>query len=248
MGTKKNSALRPRNRLLPVLVVIIIIAAVILILGKTSFSLFQKTITTQNTNSPTSIQKTKAIPTSYQITNVSYYSRKNFCYEASMMMQLKYSGLTEQEVQNFKKILDVKGKGGPPDAFIGLKELNLIPKVRLAYSKNYNQKFDGFYKQTFGLSNSQIINLANSDEALLYLKQLVSSNIPVGALIQKGNHYVVVTGYDQSYIYISDPDPDFGIRKMTINDFVAEWANYKQDIHGDQIGFPGELGMIWLEK
>lgn len=59
---------------------------------------------------------------------------------------------------------------------------------------------------------------------------------------------MVVTGYDSNYIYLSDPDPNFGIRKMTINDFVAEWTNYKQDIKGDQIGFPGELGMIWLEK
>jgi len=246
MATRKNSVLQLRNITPFALVVIIIIAAVILILGKTSYSLFQKTITTGNPNPVT--QPIKVTPTSYQIANVSYYSRKNFCYEASLMMLLKYYGLKEEQVQTFKNVLANRGKGGPPDAFIGLKALNLISSVRLAYSKNYNQKFADFYKQTFGLSNNQIINFINSDEALSYLKQKISSNIPIGALIQKGNHYVVVTGYDQNYVYISDPDPDFGKRKMAINDFVAEWANYKQDIHGDQIGFPGELGMIWLEK
>lgn len=194
------------------------------------------------------VQQTKTAPASYQITNVPYYSQKGFCYGASMMMVLKHFGLGEQQVQKFKKILEEKGKGGPPDIFIGLKALNLINGVHLAYSKNYNQKFANFYKRALGLADKQIINFVNSEEALSFLKQKVSTNIPVITLIQGGIHYVVVTGYDQNDIYLNDPDPDFGKRKMAISDFLAEWTNYQQNIKGDQIGFPGEMGMIWLEE
>jgi ABC-type bacteriocin/lantibiotic exporter with double-glycine peptidase domain len=118
----------------------------------------------------------------------------------------------------------------------------------LAYSKNYNQKFADFYKRNFNLAEKQIINFASAEEGLSFLKQKVSVNLPVITLIQNGNHYVVVTGYDQNDIYLNDPDPDFGKRKMKINDFLAEWTNYNQNVKGDQIGFPGEMGMIWLEK
>ncbi len=194
------------------------------------------------------VQQTKTAPLSYQIADIPYYSQKNFCYGASMMMVLKHSGLGEQHVQKFKKILEEKGKGGPPDIFIGLKALNLISNIRLGYFKNYNQKFADFYKQNFGLADKQIINFSDSQEGLSFLKQKISANIPVITLIQNGNHYVVATGYDQNDIYLNDPDPDFGKRKMTINDFLAEWTNYEQNIKGDQIGFPGEMGMIWLEK
>jgi uncharacterized protein YvpB len=193
------------------------------------------------------VQQTKTAPLSYQIADVPYYSQKGFCYGVSTMMILKYSGLGEQQVQKFKKILEEKGRGGPPDIFIGLKELNLINSVRLVYSKNYNQKFADFYKRNFNLGENQIINFANFEEGL-FLKQKISAGIPVIVLIQRGNHYVVVTGYDQEFIYLNDPDLDFGKRKMAISDFLAEWENYKQDIKGDQIGFPGEMGMIWLEK
>jgi len=241
----KSKKISARQKRLPPLVIflgILIVAAITFSLVKNFFP--KKT----KEKSEFTVQQTKTAPTSYQITNVPYYSQKNFCYGASMMMVLRYSGLGEQQVQKFKKILEEKGKGGPPDIFIGLKALNMINGIRLAYSKNYNQKFADFYKRNFNLLEKQIINFANSEEALSFLKQKVSSNIPVITLIQNGNHYVVVTGYDQSDFYFNDPDPDFGKRKMAISDFLTEWTNYKQDVEGDQIGFPGEMGMIWLEK
>jgi len=188
------------------------------------------------------------LPSTYQIADVPYYAWKNFCYAGSVMMVLRFNGLSDNQVQGFKQILQTKGRGGPPDTFIGLRSLELLNKVHLAYSKNYNQQFERFYQQEFGVPGSQIDYLAGTDEALAYLKRLVSSNIPVIALIQKGNHYVVVTGYDGNYIYISDPDPDYGQRKIAIADFLNEWQEYRQDLKGDQIGFPGEYGMIWLEK
>lgn len=242
MKSEKNS---PRQKGLPlwvILVGVLIVAAIAFPAVKNFFPKTSKEKSTPLT------QQTKTAPASYQITDVPYYGQKDFCYGASMMMVLKHSGLGEQQVQKFKKILEEKGKGGPPDIFIGLKALNLINSVRLAYSKNYNQKFADFYKRNFNLGENQIINFANPEEGLSFLKQKISADIPVIVLIQGGNHYVVVTGYDQNDIYLNDPDPDFGKRKMAINDFLTEWTNYQQNVEGDQIGFPGEMGMIWLEK
>ena len=79
---------------------------------------------------------------------------------------------------------------------------------------------------------------------------MVSSGTPLIALIQKGNHYVVVTGYDEKLVYINDPDPDVGVTKMSVDEFLGQWQNYKQDLgkgRGD-MGFPGEYGMLWLER
>lgn len=187
------------------------------------------------------------IPLAHQIQNVPYYSEKNFCYGASAMMILGYYGFSEEEVQNYRNIVKTKGKGGPPDAFLGFEEYDLVDNVHIAYSQNYNSRDAQFYDRFLKNADQQKIIFADQEQALKKLKELVSQNILVITLIQQGNHYVVVTGYDEGYIYINDPDPDFKQRKMALADFLAEWRDYKQDVGGN-IGFPGEYGMIWLDR
>lgn len=195
--------------------------------------------------SPTKV--VQEIPPSYKIEDVPYYGEKNFCYGASAMMILKYYGFSEEEVSNFKKIVKTKGKGGPPDIFLGFRDLGLENKVFIAYSQDYDSRYAQFYSEMLEQIKGQKLVLEDEASALEHLKKLVSYNIPVIALIQQGNHYVVVYSYDQDYIYINDPDPDIGVRTVALVDFLAEWKDYKQDVSGN-IGFPGEYGMIWLDK
>jgi len=94
------------------------------------------------------------------------------------------------------------------------------------------------------------------------LKKLVFSDVLVIVDVHYGNHFVVVTGYDENYIYINDPGDDNGYEyedgyyqehtKLSINQFFKEWGISRQwktlaEKEG-AIGFPGDFGMIWLEK
>lgn len=203
-------------------------------------------------------EEIKEIPSSYHIQDVPIYQENNFCYGASAMMLAKYAGLTEQEVQEFKTAIK-SGKGGPPDMFNGFRELDMIDKVRIGYSKNYVKEYANFYNsQVLTNPKEQTTLFENKNEAFENLKQLISSNTPVIILIHSGNHYVVATGYNEKYVYTNDPgyddgytykidsDPNLKQRRIATNDFLAEWTI--KSFEGGGIGFPGDYGMIWLEK
>jgi len=211
---------------------------------------------------PKEQEKQSEIPRSYHIKNPPYYREDGFCWGASAIMLMMDYGLPENEVQNIITVLK-SGPGGTPDMFMGFNDFGVIDKVKIAYSKDYIKEFADFYNQQILVkSEEQVILLDNQTIALNYLKKLVFSDVLVIVDVHYGNHFVVVTGYDENYIYINDPGNDNGYgyeerpyqehTKLSINKFLKEWRISRQwktlaEKEG-AIGFPGDFGMIWLEK
>jgi hypothetical protein len=179
------------------------------------------------------------------------------------MMLMKNYGFSEEEVQEFRDILKT-GYGGHPDMFKGFAKFDIIDDVRLAYAQNYIQEFADFYNQKIlPYPERQVILLDDQTTALNYLKKLISSDILVMVDIHYGTHFVIATGYDENYIYLNDPGFDGGEykygeegyqekTKMSVERFLQEWnisqqEKLLQEMPG-AIGFPGDYGMVWLEK
>lgn len=206
--------------------------------------------------------ETKSFPASYYIENPPYYREDGFCWGGSAIMLMKDYGLKEEEVQDIRKVLK-SGPGGTPDMFLGFNDFGVIDKVRIAYSKDFIKEFADFYNHQILVNpKEQTILLDDQTYALDYLKKLVSSDVLVIADVHYGNHFVVVTGYDEDYIYINDPGRDDAYEyekgyyeeqsKISIDQFLKEWGISKQEKtmaeKKDAIGFPGDYGMIWLVK
>jgi len=199
------------------------------------------------------------IPAFYHIKNPPYYREDGFCWGASAMMLMMYEGFLESEIQEFRNILK-NGRGGPPDMFLGFEEFNVLDRIRIAYSKDYNKEAAVFYnRQLLADPEEQVIILANENDALRKLKELISSDVLVVIIGHHGNHYMVVTGYDEGYIYINDPGIDnvyltkYGEKyqekiKMSIDRFFEQWTVSGFEGGERGISFPGDFGMIWLEK
>ncbi len=202
------------------------------------------------------------LPSTYHIENPSYYREDGFCWGGSAIMLMMDYGLPENEVQNIRTALK-SGYGGTPDMFLGFDKFGVIDKVRIAYSKNYIKEFADFYnRQILIRPEQQTIFLDDHTDALNCLKRLVSSDVLVIADVHYGNHFVVITGYDEDYIYINDPgrDDEYGYEegyyeeqsKISISQFLKEWGISQQEKtlaeKEGAIGFPGDYGMIWLEK
>ena len=177
------------------------------------------------------------------------------------MLMMEHN-LTEQRFQELRTALK-SGLGGTPDMFLGFQEFGVIEDVRMTYSKDYIKEFADFYdNQILVKPEKQVILLETQDAALSQLKGLVSSDVLVIADVHYGNHFVVVTGYDEDYIYINDPGKDTGYEyeeeqyeehaKISISQFLKEWGISKQEMTMQEmkgaIGFPGDYGMIWLEQ
>lgn len=209
-------------------------------------------------------QEEEKIPLSYHIENPPYYREDGFCWGASAIMLMMDQGLIG--IESVREAMK-SGFGGTPDMFRGFTEFGVMDKVRIAYSKDYIEEFADFYNQHVLVNpDNQVVLLDNQMGALNKLKELISSDILVIADIHYGNHFVVVTGYDEDYIYINDPGYDGGYNedhgyeggsyqehaKVSISQFLKEWSvseQYKSlsDMEG-AIGFPGDWGMIWLQK
>ena len=201
----------------------------------------------------------REIPSSYQIENPSYYREDGFCWGASAIMLMMDYGLEEEEIGEFREVLK-SGLGGPPDMFMGFSEFGVIEKVKMAYSKDNIEEFANFYNQQILVNpKNQVVLLENQEEALNKLKKLISSDVLVMIMGHYGNHYMVATGYDENYIYLNDPGIDnvFFQKvdwqdeyeekiKMAEDNFVEQWT--VSEFEGGGIGFPGDYGMIWLEK
>jgi len=199
------------------------------------------------------------IPVSYHIKNPPYYREDGFCWGASAIMLMMDYGLSENEIQGFRTILK-NGRGGPPDMFMGFKEFGILDKIRIAYSKNYDKESADFYNhQLLANPEEQVVILEDENEALEKLKELISTDILVMIIGHHGNHYMVVTGYGDDYIYINDPGIDnvyltkYGEKyqektKMLIDRFFEQWTVSGFEGGERGINFPGDYGMIWLEK
>lgn len=231
----------------------VIVILVLLIIGAGIYYFVKKSqkseVSTTPASSPTVTATTKTTLVEYQIKDVPYYAEAGFCYGASTMMVLEYKGLTKDQVEEYKSAVK-KGKGGPPDMFIGLENLGLKKYVYMAYSKDYNQEFAKSYNSFVNDATKQVKTFASQDEALKKLKELISQDNPAIVIIDDGNHYVVAIGYDKDYIYVNDPDPDKGgkDKKIQINNFLEQWNIKSQsETTGDKMGYPGNYGTIWFE-
>lgn len=211
---------------------------------------------------PLIVDKELPLPPTYHIENVPYYGEKNWCWGSSALMLLMDAGFSDKEIQNARNAIKTKGKGGPPDMFIGFGEYDLVDNVRLAYSKDYVKEYADFYNTELLISpEKQTILFNNQNDAFEYLKRLISSNVLVMIVVHNGNHFVIATGYDEDYIYTNDPGWDNGYdykidaalnleqRRILLEDFLEEWSisGQEKEISG-KIGFPGNYGMIWLVK
>jgi hypothetical protein len=204
-------------------------------------------------------EEAKPISAAYHIENPPYYREDGFCWGASAIMLMMHKGFSEDEIQVFRTI-SKSGPGGPPDMFKGFIEFELIDKIRISYSKNYNKQFADFYNQQILVRpKEQVILLNNQSDALNKLKELISSDILVMMMGHHGNHYMIVTGYDDDYVYINDPGKDDVFfqkidyeakyqekTKMSLDHFFEQWN--VSDFEGGGVGFPGDYGMIWLAK
>ncbi|HUV47032.1 MAG TPA: C39 family peptidase [Candidatus Bathyarchaeia archaeon] len=201
-------------------------------------------------------------PSSYHMENVPYYGEKNWCWGSSALMLLMGAGLTEEKIQNARAVIKNEGRGGPPDMFIGFQEYDLVDNVRIAYSKDYVEKYADFYNNQLLVNpGKQTILFDNQNEAFNYLKSLISSDVLVMIVVHNGNHFVIATGYDEDYIYTNDPGwdngydykidsgPDLEQRRIAMDDFLKEWSISGQEEEiGGKIGFPGDYGIIWLAE
>lgn len=204
-------------------------------------------------------------PPSHQL-EVPLYQENNFCYGASAMMIARYWGLSEEETQKLKQLM-ISGEGlmGPPAAppiiIPALAKFNLGSSVYLGYLKGSDLNPLRMWTHSLDDPNEQVKTFNSPDEALLYLKRLVASNIPVMAIVEwdlakkegegeegaKDDHFTVVVGYDENNIYTNDPSPDHGsgVYSYTIADFLKRW-----DLRGttsQQAAFLGDYGMIFLK-
>jgi hypothetical protein len=199
------------------------------------------------------------IPTSYHIENVPHYGEIEFCYGSSMMMLLGYYGFSEEEVQEYRTFVKSEGAGGPPDMFLDLDNLDVMEEIKIGYSKLSAEDAE-FYEGLVNEPERQIVLFDSQNKAFENLKRLVSSDVPVIVLIHYGNHYVVVTGYDEDYIYTNDPgfdysytykidsNPELKQRRIAISDFLDEWnISAQEETVGEAIGFPGDYGTIWFD-
>jgi len=162
-------------------------------------------------------------------------------------MLLMNAGLEAEEIQNARTAIKTKGRGGPPDMFIGFREYNFIDNVRIAYSKDYVKKYTDFYNHQLLVDpQKQTILFDNQDIAFDYLKKLISQDVLVMIVVHNGNHFVIATGYDKNYVYTNDPGwdngydykidggPDLKQRRIKIADFLNEWsiAGQEKEIGG----------------
>jgi len=197
----------PKLKTKKIAIIFIVIGG--LFLGVWQLGLIVKKESKDSVGSSIPVDKEFSAPSVYHIKDAPFYGEKNWCWGSSAMMLLMDAGLTDKEIQDARAVIKNQGRGGPPDMFIAFQKYGLADNVRIAYSKNYRREYADFYNRYLLKSpKEQVILFNNKDEALNKLKELVSSDHLVMIVGHHGNHYMVVTGYDENYIYLNDPGSD----------------------------------------
>lgn len=236
----------------------IIIPILIIFFGGSLFYFWQSGFIFPKTIKEPGNKTSVPLPSSYRIEEVPFYGEENWCWGSSAMMLLMGAGFTNEEIQEARLIIKNEGRGGSPDMFIAFRKYGLIDNVHVAYSKDYIKEYADFYNyQLLENPKEKVILFDNKGEALEKLKELVSSGNLVIIVGHYGNHYMVVTGYDDNYIYLNDPGADKVFfekvdyqdgyqkeMKMLVDNFLEQWT--VSGFEGGGIGFPGDWGMIWL--
>ncbi len=219
---------------------------------------------------------TNGIQTSYELINKSKLNVEGFelsAFDALMggVMILNYYGYGLDTLELFVVEPIVRGDIGALNIVMGLNEIDMLDKMMMGLSKEYNLAYLVRYALYLGhaeeimaleeqvitmeeyeievlkLITNKVTIFENSTQALNKLKELIRNDTPVIALIDHGKKYVVVTGYDKDNIYVNDPEPGMSERTITINDFINEWDVSEQSTDEDEI-FPSDYGMIWFTR
>lgn len=210
-------------------------------------------ITNRDQSAPQESIDPAKTPLAHHIESVPYYSEltgntEGFCYGYSSMMLLEHYGFLKEKVIEFRDLIQKEGRGGPPDVFLGFQELGIADKVHIGYSQGFNPEHAQIYKTFVEDETTQTHILASQDNAKETLKDLISSNTPVMVLINNGTDYDVAIGYNSDYVYLNDPHDKGGANvKLTWTNFLSQWNSEEAGAPG-RLAFPGDWGMIWLEK
>ena len=190
------------------------------------------------------------IKPSYQIQNVPYIGQYpelfRGCEVTSLAMLLNYKGIKVDKMElaeNIKKepfvftLDNVKYNGNPHQGFVG----DIYSRENDGYGV-YNEPIYDLFKQYVG---GYALNLTGADFNDLYY--YINKNSPVWVIINtrfkplsdsefqklnttRGNvnmtyreHSVLITGYDNEYIYYNDPMYPDKTQKSEKNDFIKAW-------------------------
>jgi len=172
------------------------------------------------------------------------------CEVTSLAMLLRTSGISEAKVKKTKLAKEIKRDttpyrkengqiyfGNPYDGFVGdMYSLNTPgygvyhgPLAELAEQYIPNKVIDmtgsEFEDIMFPVSNGNpVLVIHNSWFKKLPESQFQTWNTPTGRVkITMREHSVLVTGYDEKYIYFNDPLANMKNRKVNKKDFIDGW-------------------------
>lgn len=101
-----------------------------------------------------------------------------------------------------------------------------------AYQKNVGWKHDGLaaLAEKHGLVGStHDLSKLSKDDSFTQFKNILNEG-PAVASIHRGfnpkssfGHLIVITGFDDNFIYYNDPGKRDGIKKVAVNDFMQGW-------------------------
>jgi len=191
-----------------------------------------------------------------------------FCYIESFAMQMAYvdRSITVPEVCAFSASGAALNYDSYSKAF---SSVSPYPKMSLQYeTHNYGVHYILGSAQGYSLLYSQAdtkLTYKTADDALKYLKAVISTDRPVQVYIDlgymhshpkfsncqpgKGNHWILVTGYDPNYVYMNEPysaklneSPNkYKNFKISLNEFLLAWEK-----GGDLSHDETQLGPYWM--
>jgi len=184
----------------------------------------------------------------------------NISYAAGAMTLLKHWGASEKEVQDYWYLIKEEeeeenndSKYDPTRFASALKQFGYSSYLHIGFLENSFSRFSKSNLNEF-LENpeKQIRVFKDKNEALIYLKKLISSNIPVMVACESNpqecenetldNNFILVFGYDKDNIYyftLPGEKTSTSISKFLKNWELQPGINWKSE-------FPGNYNIIFL--